>query len=392
MSAGREPIFTPRFLGLCLLSFTAAAGAFALLPAVPFRIRALGGGTATSGFFLGALTYASAFSAPWTGALGDRVGRRRLLRAAGVVIAALAVAYALIPVWWVLVLLAVPHGVLWSGLLTSASAYVADVVPATRRAEAIAYHGMSTTLAIALAPAAGFWLAERDWRFLCGALVVANLAIAIGAGALPGAPPPAPAGPAVPFFSHRTVAWEVVAVGGTLFLVALGYGGLTSFSSQYAVARGIAPKEIYFTSFAWTIVLARPLVGPRVDRFGARRSLPFAILLAAAGLAALPLSASRGGMIAVGMLFGAGFSFFYPAFAALVLDRTPPERRGAAFGAMLAAFDTGIGTGSIVAGPLVASFGYGVAFGGAALAALAAWPFLRWAEPRFLPAPATSPE
>jgi predicted MFS family arabinose efflux permease len=48
------------------------------------------------------------------------------------------------------------------------------------------------------------------------------------------------------------------------------------------------------------------------------------------------------------------------------------DRRGAAFGAILAAFDTGIGTGSTTMGWLIQKFGFAAAFGVAAgLAALA---------------------
>ena len=48
------------------------------------------------------------------------------------------------------------------------------------------------------------------------------------------------------------------------------------------------------------------------------------------------------------------------------------DRRGAAFGAILAAFDTGIGTGSTSMGYLIQHYGFAFAFGfAAALSALA---------------------
>ena len=53
------------------------------------------------------------------------------------------------------------------------------------------------------------------------------------------------------------------------------------------------------------------------------------------------------------------------------------SRRGAAFGAMLAAFDTGIGSGSATMGGLIHHFGFRLAFGAAAgLAALSLPDFL----------------
>ena len=74
-----EHLFTPRFFLMCGFSFTVFLSAFQLLPAAPYRILALGGTAATAGLFLGFLTYASAASAPLTGALVDRLGTRRIL-------------------------------------------------------------------------------------------------------------------------------------------------------------------------------------------------------------------------------------------------------------------------------------------------------------------------
>ena len=89
------------------------------------------------------------------------------------------------------------------------------------------------------------------------------------------------------------------------------------------------------------------------------------------GLALLSASASRTQMIVAALVFGTGFGSAYPAFAAYVLEHVPVSRRGAAFGGMIAAFDTGIGTGSVTTGWIVQHHGFSWAFGtAAAIAAL----------------------
>jgi predicted MFS family arabinose efflux permease len=50
-------------------------------------------------------------------------------------------------------------------------------------------------------------------------------------------------------------------------------------------------------------------------------------------------------------------------------------RRGAAFGAVLAAFDSGIGAGSIAVGWLIQRFGFPAAFGTAAALSILALPY-----------------
>ena len=84
---GNDRLFTRRFFVMCGFTFTVFLSLFQLLPTAPFRILDLGGSTVAAGLFLGLLTYASALSAPFTGALADRFGRRRMLRGLGATIA-----------------------------------------------------------------------------------------------------------------------------------------------------------------------------------------------------------------------------------------------------------------------------------------------------------------
>ncbi len=70
-------LFTPRFFLMCGFSFTVFLSAFMLFPTAPFHILDLGGTNFTAGLFLALLTYGSALSAPFTGALADRPPRGR---------------------------------------------------------------------------------------------------------------------------------------------------------------------------------------------------------------------------------------------------------------------------------------------------------------------------
>jgi predicted MFS family arabinose efflux permease len=94
--------------------------------------------------------------------------------------------------------------------------------------------------------------------------------------------------------------------------------------------------------------------------------------LISVGLLALVGGGTRGWQIASAIVFGTGYGTAYPIYAAYVLQRVNAARRGAAFGAIIAAFDTGIGGGSLLTGWLVGLWGYQAAFAvGAGLSALA---------------------
>ena len=132
-----------------------------LFPTAPYRVLQLGGGPFAAGLVLGFLTYGSALSAPFTGALADRLGRRRTLVVVSVVLAGFAVAYATVEAVWVLLVVVLVHGVFWSALLSASGAYITEVMPESRRAEGISYWGMASTLAVAVAPSLGLLLVDR---------------------------------------------------------------------------------------------------------------------------------------------------------------------------------------------------------------------------------------
>jgi MFS family permease len=106
-----DRLFTPRFLVMCGFTFTVFLSEFQLLPTAPFRIQELGGTTFAAGLFLGCLTYASATSAPFTGAIADRIGRRRTLLVASGVSFLCSIGYGLARRYPIMLALVVVHGV-----------------------------------------------------------------------------------------------------------------------------------------------------------------------------------------------------------------------------------------------------------------------------------------
>jgi MFS family permease len=382
---GRERLFTPRFFVMCGFTFTVFLSIFQLLPTAPYRILDLGGSPFAAGLFLGFLTYASALSAPLTGALADRVGKRRMLVACGLAITAFSLAYALVTDYRVMLGLVLLHGVFWSGLLSASSAYMTDIIPEARRAEGIGYWGLSTIVAIAVAPAIGFGVYRHGWIRLCAVTAALNLLMAAIAFGLEERP--RTAAPAGAFFTKGLLEWRVLLVSFTLFLYSFGYGGITSFVALYADANHIAPKGIFFTVMSVVILLTRPLSGRAADKLGYKKVLFPSLTLIALGLALLAASATRPGLVAAAVVFGAGFGSAYPAFAAYVIGHVAASRRGAAFGGILAAFDTGIGTGSIATGWIIDRFGYSRAYLASAVLAALAIPFFVLVERRLFKAP-----
>lgn len=365
-------------------SFLVFLSVFQLLPVAPYRMLALGATEASAGWFLGLLTISCAISAPFTGPLSDRIGHRRTLILAGGSLSIITAAYAFVHDNRVLLSLVVLHGVVWSALMAGSSAYATATIPPARRAEGLGYWGMASILAIGIAPTIGFWVYHFGWFVLCLELATLNLMMTTVGWLLPDEREAALAvGAPVDEAPRRFgIEWRVIALAFTLSMISFGYGGLTSFSALFADALGITPRGTFLSAMAVSVIVGRLAVGRRLDGWGASPVLMVSLLFPACGLTVLATAASRGDFAIAGLLFGAGFGLVWPSFAALVMGSIPMARRGAAFGAILAAFDTGIGVGSATTGWMVRAHGFRAAYGLAALLAAIALPYFLIARRR----------
>ena len=386
-------LFTPRFFLMCGFTVTVFLSVFQLIPVAPFHLRDLGGGALASGLFLGFLTFASAWSAPFTGALADRVGRRRTLVVVSLGLAGFSASYAFIDSVRLLLTLVLLHGIIWSALLAASAAYLTGMLPASRRAEGIAYWGLSSVIAMAIAPSVGFWMYRHSWTWLCVGTTLLNLGMAYIASRMEDdVPPPeetpalVPGMPQMPLAPRRV--WlerRVLLLSLPLFLYAYGYGAISSFSAVYADTLGIQPKTVYLTTLAVVTLVTRPFIGRLGDQIGYRRLFIPCLVMITVGLAVLPFATTFWHMVLSASLFAVGFGSSYPVFAAYVMQDVGETRRGAAFGAILAAFDTGIGTGSTLTGWLSGRAGFPVAFSIAAVLASLALPMFLVMDRRFGP-------
>jgi len=380
--ARREPLVTGAFLRLWTFSFVTFFSAFQLFPAIPFRILELGGTKTEAGLFLTLYTWACAASAPFTGAVADHFGRRRALLAGGFAFAVFSILYGEATGLPLLVGVAVVHGVFWSALLSASGAMMSEVIPASRRTEGIAWWGLASTVAIAVAPLVGLTLYRAaGWRVVCGEMALLSLAMAFVATRLPPGEPrrsgrfPSPA---------KAVEWRVIVTALSLSAVSFGYGGVMSYVALLSIERKIEPPSLFFTLFAASILVTRVFAGRLGDRFGPKWLLFPSLALVPFALALVAVAESKALLISAALLYGFGFGGTYPAFVTWVLGRTDTARRAATFGSVLFAFDTGIGAGSMATGFLATRFGFGPAFFAAAAVSLLAIPVFL-ATSRLLP-------
>jgi MFS family permease len=178
------------------------------------------------------------------------------------------------------------------------------------------------------------------------------------------------------------VEWRVLVLGGTLFLYSFSYGGITSFVAVYAEQLNVTPRAMYFTVLSLAILATRPFIGRYADRVGHTRIIVPCLVLVVLGISILPIADSRAMFALSALMFGVGFGSVYPVLVAHLMHHMPEHRRGATFGALIGAFDTGIGSGSIAIGWMSGRFGFSRAFQVAAVLAALSIPYYLFMEKR----------
>jgi MFS family permease len=379
--ATKAPLLTAPFITMWVMSFTVFVSLFMLLPVVPFQILAEGGTETQAGLFMGLLTYSSGLSALFTGALSDHIGRRRQLLICASGIIACVLLYAVLPNTPRLVFVTL-HGIFWSGLLLASSAHATSVIPAERRAEGLSYWGMSSLLAVTVAPSIGFFIYKYGWTVLCLSVAAMNVVMAMVAWSIHESHAGAPGWPTSKEL-RDSLNFRVLKLSFALFLYSYAFGCVTSFAALAADERGIAPREVFLTTMAFATFLSRPLFSPFLDRSGHVVMFRRFVAMIPVGLLLLTFAYSKAAMIAAAIVYGLAYGNAHPAFTAYVTGRVDERSRGSAFGGILAAFDVGIGSGSIITGILVHRFGFEVAFTTATLLALLSVPYFNWARRAF---------
>jgi MFS family permease len=340
-------------------SFVTFFSAFQLLPVIPFRILALGGTTAQAGWFLSVYTFASAFSAPVMGSLGDHFGRRRTLITASLLFIVFSSLYGIVTNLALLLVIGLIHGSIWSSILASSSAIlVNDFIPESRRTQGVAIAGLASQFAIAAAPAIGLGVFHFGWFALCAEMATLSVLMAIAALMLRVRDQP---------HDRRIVLaevwdWKVTQTALTLAMSSIGYGGITSYAAILAEQRHVTPRAVYLTTMAIAVIVVRLFTSHLGDRFGAKAILYPSLLFVPVAFVILAFAHTRAGFITSAAIFGASWGCAYPAFVTFIMGNSDPTRRARSFGSIVWAFDTGIAVGSLLVGSIGERFGLGTAF------------------------------
>jgi MFS family permease len=269
-----------------------------------------------------------------SGTIGERLGRRRVVRGGYIAYAVFSVAAAIAPSIGVFMASRALQGAANAFLTPLLMAGLADAAPPERIGRSVGTFAAVQTAAIALSPLCGGLLGELDWRlaFLVPAGVAAALVFFAPADAVRG----------VDAGTARLRAVLTRRVGILSAAAFLGYAGITGLGFLVAIrledafALGSSARGVVLATFGLAGMLLGRSSGQLVDRLG---RVPVAV--AGAGLSAVMVALiGEAGSTALtaALWFGAGASstLVWAAINTLTIESVPGNRAGAT--SMVSAF------------------------------------------------------
>ena len=366
-----DRLWTVDFVLTLLSGHFLFAGFTSLFTIVPLYVIDRGGQEWQIGVVVGSFGVVSLLVRPFAGRWIYLFGPKRIAAAGLIIFAIASILY--IPasgVWW-LVPVRMLQGIGLAMAPVASSTIVANLAPATRRAEAMAYLGNALGIASMYAPVVGFLLLSpygfpASFIFSASnALLGALLALRISSARTRIRVSEASTG-SVPLISRSALFPTAVFLTYTITVAPV-----STFLPLLAENRQLGNPGLYFTVFSFTTIVALLLSGPIADRLGRPTVIIPGLLTASASMFLLAIASNQPVFLAAGFLTGVGFGLLQPGIQSLTIDRVAPRERSSALATLQSAWDIGGSGGAFILGPIAGAISVAATFGIVGAGALA---------------------
>jgi len=345
-----KPLYTFQFLILCISQLLFSGSFNMIIPELPAYLTSLGGED-YKGFIIALFTLTAAISRPFSGKLTDTIGRLPVMVIGTIVCVVCSLAYPLLTSVAGFMLLRLLHGFSTGFRPTASTAYVADIVPTGRRAEAMGMIGVSMNLGASMFPPIGSWLSinySPDYMFYVASFI-ALISILMLFGLKETLVDKTPFKVSIlKINASEIIEPSVIPAAIVAVCIYLNFGVLITVSPDQSDYLGIENRGMLFTSFTIFSVLSRLVAGKTADRYGRVPVIKAGIIMTAASLLFIGTVDSAYGLFAASGFLGFSLGVVSPAVFAWVIDLSVEERRGRGTATLYIALEIGIGMGALI--------------------------------------------
>ncbi len=322
-----------------------------LIPILPFYVIDAGGAEVSVGLLMGIFTFCSIVLRPFQGRDLNRKGRRRLLVTGIALYAAGGLGLLLLPSLPLLFIFRAIQGFGWGAFLLTFNTLTLDLAPEGKKGAAVGVMGMAPPFSLATAPVLGEYLriATADSYFILFLVSFIAALLALIFGLLVREPSFDRSGKEkTPLLLTKVIFPSLI-----IFCITFNLGVILTFLPLLGEVRDIPAVGYFFTIFALTTVISRPVAGRMSDRFGRSRIFLPALFIAAASMVMISTAVTVQFFLLSAFVLGLGFGSAHSSVMAMAADRLAVMERGVGMATFTTAFDLGIVVGSVVVGVLL---------------------------------------
>ncbi len=348
MTSNQETLYTTNFILLCISHVLFAMSFTMILPELPQHLSNLGGAE-YKGLIISLFTITAGLSRPFSGKLTDTIGRIPVMVIGTLFCVLSSFLYPFMTTVFGFLALRFLHGFSTGFKPTASTAYVADIVPAHRRGEAMGIMGVTFNIGAAAGPVLGGWMAlshgVNTMFYWSSFFAFSSIFILLKLEETLKNKQP---------FSMKLLRLkkdEVIdksAISPALVVVFVyfSFGAFLTITPDQSTHLGIENKGMFFTYFTIFSILSRLFAGKASDKLGRVKVIKFAIICIIVALVFLAFVESQFMFYIGGSMLGFSTGVAAPAVFAWVIDRCKEENRGKALATVYIALEIGIGTGA----------------------------------------------
>lgn len=326
-----------------------------MLPELPAYLRSLGGGQYI-GLIIAVFTLTAGISRPFSGKLTDTIGRLPVMYFGVFACIVCGVLYPVIHTVAGFLWIRFFHGFSTGFKPTASAAYVADIVPTNRRAEAMGVLGICSSVGSSAAPPIGSYLVSawgiNSMFYLSSVFSLISMMILIRL--------PETLDDKKRFkLNHLKVGrqdiFDPLAFPAAIVMIFcyFSYGVLLTLAPDLSDRLAIGNRGIYFTLFTLSSMATRFFAGKIADRVGRVPVIKASIFIIITSMILFAHAQSKEMFYIGSIFFGFGIGIFFPALTAWTIDLGEEAKRGRALATMYIALEVAIGGGALISGSWV---------------------------------------
>lgn len=358
-----QKLWTGKFIAVVIVNAVNGLALYISNPIMAKYLVSKGISFEYTGIIASLLSWIAMGFRPFSGAMSDRMNKKKLLIASYLSIALCLLGYTIANSASAIIAVRVVHGIAFAVSGTISMSFATTFIPKEKTAEGISYLGLVSLVGSMIGPQIGTMIYESlglSYVFYVSALMCVVGFMLLNVVNYEHKPKDSCANRKFKledFFAKELLLYVIL-----ISILTLGNGIISYYLVDFGESRGIENISLFFTAYSITLLIIKPFIGKLQDKKGIKVILYPAFVLYAIGIVILSKAYTLTPVLIAAILKALGQGNGTPAIQAESVKRLPSDRSGVAISTCFIGQDIGNAVGPIFASSMAGVVGYEMMF------------------------------